>query len=48
MCEPAMWGRFCIRHGWWVWLSQLLRTIAITLAVGGLIATVLIWYGWVP
>lgn len=36
------------RHGWWVWLSQLLRTIAITLAVGGLIATALIWYGWVP
>ncbi len=36
------------RHGWWVWLSQLLRTIAITLAVVGLGALALVWYGWVP
>ena len=36
------------RHGWWVWLSQLLHTIAITIAVLGLGALALSWYGWLP
>ena len=34
------------RHGWWVWLSQLLRTVAITVAIIALLAYLLIWSGW--
>jgi tRNA(His) 5'-end guanylyltransferase len=34
------------RHGCWVWLSTLMRTIAIIATLGFILAAVAAWLGW--
>ncbi len=34
------------RHGCWVWLSSLVRTIAIIATLGFILAAVAAWFGW--